>query len=77
MADLKQTPLGQEIADDIANAVSYNTAWNGQGDCAQRPGAQIAVGTLVTEPLYLDPTQPVEPLLASLDQFWDDAAAAQ
>ena len=58
------------------NAVSYNTAWNGQGDCAQRPGAQIAVGTLVAEPLYLDPNQDVLPLLESLDQFWADAATS-
>lgn len=77
MEGLNQTPLGTEIATDIANATAYNTAWNGQGDCAQRPGAQIAVGTNLAEPLYLDPNQPVEPLLASLDQFWEDAAPAQ
>lgn len=72
--ELEQTPLGQEIAADIENAASYNTAWNGQGDCAQRPGAQIQVGTAIAEPLYLDPSQPVEPLLSSMDQFWEDAA---
>lgn len=77
IADLKQTPLGQEIAADIAAATSYTTAWNGQGDCAQRPGAQIQIGTSVAEPLYLDPTQPVAPLLAELDAFWDDAAPTE
>jgi ABC-type glycerol-3-phosphate transport system substrate-binding protein len=77
MEELAQTPLGQEVADDILATSTYNTAWNGQGDCAQRPDAQIAIGTLVAEPLYLDPAQPVEPLLASLDQFWEDAQPAQ
>lgn len=76
MEGLVQTPLGTELQADIESATAYNTAWNGQGDCAQRPGAQIAVGTNVVEPLYLDPEQPVEPLLASLDQFWEDAAPA-
>ena len=75
MEGLHQTALGTEIATDIANAVSYNTAWNGQSDCAQRPGAQIQIGTAIAEPLYLDPNQPVEPLLQGLDQFWADAAA--
>ena len=77
MEGLAQTELGQEIADDVLDAVSYNTAWNGQGDCAQRPGAQIAVGTNLVEPLYLDPSQPVLPLLESLDLFWADAAPSQ
>jgi len=63
LTGLNSTPLGDEIAADVANAVSYNTAWNGQGDCAQRAGAQIAVGTDVTERLDLDPPQPVLPLL--------------
>jgi ABC-type glycerol-3-phosphate transport system substrate-binding protein len=72
---LNQTPLGEELAADIGEAVSYNTAWNGQGDCAQRPGAQIAVGTEVVEPLYLDPTQPVAPLLENMDAFWDNAVS--
>ncbi len=70
---LDQTELGEELAADIADAVSYNTAWNGQGNCAQRAGAQIAVGSEIVEPLYLDPTQPVEPLLQSMDAFWDNA----
>lgn len=73
LVDLKQTPLGEELAADIANASVYNTAWNGQGDCAQRPGAQIQIGTAVVEPLYLDGSQPVEPLLSALDTFWEDA----
>lgn len=77
IAGLKQTPLGEEIASDIAAAASYTTAWNGQGDCAQRPGAQIQIGTAIAEPLYLDPKQPVEPLLSSMDAFWEDANPAQ
>ncbi|MCY7418441.1 MAG: extracellular solute-binding protein [Chloroflexi bacterium] len=73
MEGLKQTALGIEIAADVANAIAYNTAWNGQSDCAQRAGAQIQIGTAIAEPLYLDPNQAVEPLLASMDQFWTDA----
>jgi ABC-type glycerol-3-phosphate transport system substrate-binding protein len=76
LTGITHTPLQGEISKIISNAVSFNTGWAGEGDCAARPGAQFAIGTLVAGPLYLNPTQPVLPLLQKLDAFWDNANPA-
>lgn len=70
---LEFSPLQEALASDIQNATSFNTAWNGQGDCAAVPGIDSQIGALLAEPLLLGEGD-IPTMLKSLDTFWDEGA---
>jgi ABC-type glycerol-3-phosphate transport system substrate-binding protein len=73
--ELDLTPLGQEVAAGVAASTSFNTAWNGQGDCAPVPGTDSEAITGFAQELLLGETD-IAAGLARIDEFWDSNASS-
>lgn len=72
---LDLTPLAQEVAAAVDQATSFNTAWNGQGDCLPVPGTDSEAITGFAQSLLLGEDDVVGGL-AKIDEFWETNAAA-
>lgn len=66
---LELTPLNAELQQFIDDAPSFNTAFNGQGDCSLVPGTQELI--VQQAQAIIAGTATPEEALKAIDEFWD------